>query len=696
MTQAGGGSGMEFGDDYVAARLAIDVPEGSAQAIREITQEVERFHTTLEAAVRAEADAMRYMDQMAEASRKASEALAGQVQQLAMFNQLAARGQSGIPPSTAVPLGPAGTHTFGGSGVGMGAPGTRVPDPADVAYQIAAQAQSHPREYLNMQAARGNMNAADMTSITPQSIAELANKIAERERNVRDQQNKTDGNTDSKVGSGGGGPEDPYSGIQQRIARATSLAGQVMNEMGPGGTVMGTANLALRGLNWARRRSTAAVGRGGDTQAEAVTSVPEGEEGYPNTYQPHNLDEGGEEDATSKGTFGLSRIVKMLGPIGALAGGALSMFGLIQKGGGMIQGMRNVASVRGGAAGEGAEVEFKARMMSMNPFITQDQARQVYQAVMSEGYADASGAGADNVIDFMKHNLTTMNISVADSAKMLRSTIMGSGEGDKNSVSHAVQALGKELDTIRTMSREGVLSTPDYRAGVMAQQQALMAAGASPEVAERSAMVGEQVFSGDQVLKGQFGRMVASASSERQGMWLRNFGGPGGTPLRNIDPRVLPQATVEALQDQGGDAMDNAVFGELQGAARFANQIQGPQANRDYIFQQRLRMMGLDTDAISNRNVARDLLTKVNSGEMGDELKKAEEDMTNQGIGQGGAGSPRGGATEVSGNVRIDLTPQAAQLLQVVGGSNAKLTPTQQGANRGLAGYSVNAPAPGD
>lgn len=691
MTTAGsGGSGMEFGSDYVAARLALDVPEGSAQAIREITQEVERYHTTLEAAVRSEADFTRYMDQMAEASRKATEAMAGQIQQLQVFTQLASRGQA-VPPSTQVPLGPA-VQPFSGMSAGMAAPGARVPNPSDVAYQIASQAQSHPREYLNMQAARGNMTAADMMSINPESIAELANKIAERERVVRDQQNKTDGNTDSKASSGGGGPEDPYSGIQQRIARATSLAGQVMNEMGPGGSVMGMGSLALRGLNWARRRSSAAVGRGGDMQAEAVSSIPP-EEGYSATLPPHNLDEDA-DTSEEEGTFGLSRVVKMLGPIGAVAGAALSAFGIIQKGGGMIQGMRNVASVRGGAAGEGAQVEFKARMMAMNPFISQDQARQIYQAVMSEGYADASGAGADNVIDFMKHNLTTMNMSVADSAKMLRSIIVGSGEGDKNSVNNAVASLGKELDTIRTLSREGVLSQPDYRAGVARTQEALMAAGAPPEEAMRSAMAAEQVGSDDQVMRGQFGRISASMAQDRNGMFLRMFGGPGGTALQGLDPRLLPQVTAQALEEKGGDSYNQAVLNALQAQARLSA-VGGPEENQVYVFQQRLKMMGLDTDATTNRSTARKLFEEVRSGKEGEELQKAEQEIAGQ-MPSGGGGGGGGGRTEVSGNVKIDLTPQAAQLLQVVGGNNAKLTKTQAGANMGLAGYQVNAPRPGD
>jgi hypothetical protein len=679
---------MSIGDDYVAARLAIDVPEGSSQAIREITQEVERFHTTLEAAVRAEADGTRYLDQMADSARKAAQATSELTQQWQTFISISTRGGAASPPM-GVPHGPA-MAPFAGMESGMG--GGRAPSASDVSSQIASMPQSNPREYLNMQQQRGNMSGADMVSINSESIGELANKIAQREQTAREQQNRTDSNAPLKAPVGA--DSDPYQGVQSRVARASSLAGQVMNEMGPGGSFMGAGNLALRGLDWARRRSTAAPGRGGNAGVDATQMpVTAEEEGYPVTNPPASAaDAGGAAD----GAGGILGSIKgMLGPIGAVAASALSIFGIVEKGGGMIQGMRNVGSLRGGAAGEGADVEFKARMMSMNPFITSDQARQIYQSVMSEGYADASGAGADNVIDFMQHNMTTMNMSVAESAKMLRTTIMGSGDGDKASVTHAVQSLGKELDTIRTLSRDGVMSQPDYRAGVAATQAALIAAGGSGDESEREALVAEQVGSGSQMMKGQFGRMAASAASDSYGKYLRSWGGPGGTPLRSIDPRTLPQATAEELENQGGDKFNEAFYNSLLPVARQVDQVQGPQSNRDYVFQQRLKNMGLDTDATGNRNLSREMLSELNSGQMGKALQEAEKVVSDQGIG-GAKGTGGGGGTQVSGNVTIDLTPQASQLLSVVGGKQVSLTPTQIGANKGLANYFVNTPSPGD
>lgn len=728
MSTPGGGSGMQFGDDYVAARLAIDVPEGSSQAVREITQEVERFHTTLEATVRAEADAMRYLDQMAESSRKAAQATAELTQQWETFISVSSRGGGYVTPPMGVPHGGA-VPPFGGQQHGMG--GDRAASPTDVSSQMAQMAQTNPREYLNMQQQRGNLSSADMISINPESIQELANKLSERERVLQQQQQRTDSNTPLKapVGSDEGG--DPYQSMQQRISRASSLAGQVMNEAGPGGSFIGMGNLALRGLEWARRRSSMAPGKGANSGTDASQMAMTGEEGYPGTYPPHDLDAAAAAGEEGEAAGGLGGIMKMLGPIGAVAASALSVFGIIQKGGGMIQGMRNVASVRGGAAGEGAQVEFKARMMAMNPFITQDQARQIYQSVMSEGYADASGSGADNVIEFMKTNLTNMNMSVAESAKLLRSTIVGNVKGDPQSVSGAVNMLRTELDDIRTLSRQGVISQPDYRSDVSNIQQKLIDAGASPADAAKAAMVAEQTGSNDQVLKRQMGLGLGdAASSTRTAMALRVFGGA------KVPGNLLPDVTMEYLTatGQANDAEAKTLKQLAQMAAAQENGTTVGHINAVSVFRGLVAKTFPSMDAGRSMPAAKALYEQLQGGGMANLTRQAQQDVSGQptpsdsggepapvnrasistptdrgvsasggpvtspnGVPLAGTGSSGGGGnTNVSGNVTIDLTPQAAQLFSVVGGNNAKLTPTQIGANKGLANFQVNAPPPGD
>lgn len=732
---------MNFGDDYVAARLSIDIPEGSSEGIREITQEVERFRVTLEAAAHTEGDMTRYLDQMTEAAKRAGEVMAALAQQQQAYASM----PGGIGGGSGVPQG-GFQQPFAGMSAGMGGmspggvflPGTRTPNASDVAAHLGAAQGSNPREWLNMQSARGGLTAQDVVNISPQSIQDLANKIADREQTAREQvlhtQAATGGHPSAAHGSGSA-----TTSVEGRVQRATNMAGQVINEMAPGGSALGMGAMAVRGLQWAARRSAQAGTRPHSSAAAPTSTSPEGmpPEGAPGTGgQPaEGAPAAQEDDALSKGTGGLAGMTKMLGPIAGVATAALSIFGVIQKGGGMIQGMRNVASMRGGAAGEGFQVEAKARMLSMNPFITQDQARQIYQAVMSEGYSDASGAGADNVIDFMKTNLTSMNVSVADSAKMLRSTIVGNVRGDPHSVAGSVSMLRQELDSIRTLSRQSVISTPDYTKGVMALQGTLTAAGASPAEAARSAIGAEEVGSQDQASKGQFASAVGDmAGSASGGAMLRVFGGvqtPAG---------LLPQGTGAYLAHTG--QLDQAVWNTLRHFAQeFSASDRGDWTSRYNAvarFQMIVKRVAPDHAAANDHNAAEKLyLDLLGNKEMGAAQQRAnavQMPTSSGGLGDESGGGGGGGFTpsqppalntpsapespgtgssgspapsvaparsdvRVSGStsVQIGLTPEAARAFSVVGGDTktAALTSTQKGANAGHGGVQVNAPGSG-
>lgn len=681
---------IESGDDYVASRIAIEVPDSTIEDVRRITQEVDRFRTVLEAAGRAEADASRYLEQMGEAATRAAEAQANLVQQLQTVMSLSERGGS-----TAVPLGVA-RSPFSEATAGLGIGRT----PEGIRAQLDSSAQTNPREWLNMQQARGNLNASDTTSLTPHTIADLANRIATREHDVKEQDHLTHYRTD---GSGHGSPEDKAR-YKQQAEQAYSLGHRVLNEMGSGGSISSMGHSVLDAIEWARqRRSPSAPGRAGGPlsnegfeggNATGVQLPPMGAPGTgstPTGASPSAQDvdaSGATKAAEGAGAGGLLGSLGKLGSLALKVGGSLSVvlgaFDLLQHGGQQIQEFRNMASVRGGAAGQGAAVEARAKLMAMNPFISQDQARQIYQSVMSDGYADASGAGADNVIDFMKHNLTSLNISVADSSKMLRDTIIGGGEGDKKGVNDALQMLGKELDNIRTISREGVISTPEFRKEVMSTQQALMNMGSSPEAAMQTAMSAEAVESGSHTMEGQFAATAQGLATPQGGAWLRAMGGPGGTPLRGLDPRLFPQVTAEALQEKGGNAYNEAVGNLMHGIAQQSAAMGGPEENQVYIYQQRLRAMGINDNATQSLAGAKESFEDALSGHLQEAVKAAGEEVAKQNQ----ATTPR--SIQMNGSVLLDLTPEAARLLRAKGGNTIQLTPTQRAANRGYGNASVN------
>lgn len=749
MTTAGGPGnvgpgGMSFGDDYVAARLSIDIPEGSVEGIREITQEVERFRITMEAATRVSTDMSRYLEEMGQASKAANMAQAELVNTLERYQAVTGRMGGGMPmPTVSGVPGGAFQQPFGPTGAGMGAaPGSRPVNPSDVPSQLGMAQSNNPREWLNMQHARGGLTAQDVVNLSPQSIQDLANKIADREHGARQQALHTQSMSEPRspghqIGAGG------LAGGVEGVQKASSLAGRVMNELAPGGTAMGLGSLAVAGLNWANRRSAQAAGRKEST-AQAPTSTRPG--GLPTDENapgmggtPAEAEAVGGEAAQDMALAGGSSMLgklgglgKFLGPIAGVATAALATFGAIQGGGQLIQGFRNTAAVRGGAAGEGAEVELKARVMAMNPFITSDQARQIYQTVMSEGYAGASGSGADNVIGFMKDNLTQMNISVADSAKMLRSTVVGSGKGDAESVQGAVEMLRTELDTIRTLSRESVISTPEYTEQVMQLQNTLMARGASPEAAARAAMSFQEIGSKDQAFKGQMSLAAGDFTSDSGGAMLQAFGGA------DVPRGLMPGLTMAYLSETGQS--DEAVWNTLRRYAQmYARMDKGDYASRMnavYLFQKMVQRVAPSMSAANNLGEAKGLYLKLLGNE---EIGKANARIDAQpGVPEAGHGldvSPLpsaaftpntppalpGGSTStaaghssgrepttsapplvgpsassrVSGEatVQISLSPEAARVLQVSNGPNVRvpLSSVKQAANRGFGGASVNA-----
>jgi hypothetical protein len=720
-----GGGGFETGDDYIATRLSIDVPENVAPGLREITQEAERLRTTLEAVTRT--DMVNYLNGMENAARRAAEAQANLTEQLQSYLALASRGESPsmVPLGTAIDPFRAVTH-----GMGTAGPGQRPPDPADVSNQIAQMRETNPREWLNMQQARGMVTPQDVVSISPQSIQEQANAIAEREQAMREQVLKTDTSAqareeESRTGTYPSEGNESYDQMANRVLRGSSLAGRVLNEMGPGGSMLSMGRAVLGGINWARRKYSGAPDR-------ARGAAPAEEEGT--TTEPFEEGAGGTGAASEAGEIeggagllskigGLAGIARFAGPIGAGLTALIGGFEAVQKGGQVIQGLRNQAAVRGGAAGEGMQVEMRARMLAMNPFISQEQARQIYQSVMSEGYADASGAGADNVVDFMKTNLTNLNMSVADSAKLLRNTIVGEKDGDPQSVNAALGQLRQELDTIRTVSRGTALSTPEFTQGAMDLKNRLIAAGAPAEAAGQAAIGEESEFGTDQVLKGQMARGAGDLASSAAGNALiRQFGGLSQLGL-NIPGNLLPQMTTAYILSQPGGkdlwqkAADNTLSYFAAQAARGYRGDEATYLNSVYYFQLYVRSIEPDQSAATNLDACKQLFNKLTGitepgGDTGSPPPGGGGGADSPGLmsfASGAGGGPRsapspaasgggggrggGGGTQTintQGSVAITLTPEAQRLLAVKGPNPAPLTSTQEGANRGDAGVYLN------
>ena len=84
MTQGGG---FTSGEDFVAARVSIDVPTEGIQSLREMSQAIDRFRTATESAGRSSASFVGYIQQLIQAGNQATEVhrnLAAQLERTAV------------------------------------------------------------------------------------------------------------------------------------------------------------------------------------------------------------------------------------------------------------------------------------------------------------------------------------------------------------------------------------------------------------------------------------------------------------------------------------------------------------------------------------------------------------------------------------------------------------------------------------
>jgi len=463
----GPGAQFQQGDDFVAARLSIEIPTEGIANLRELTQEMERFRVGAEAAARAQEDFNNYLRASAEEGDRfisTMNSLMAAMQRSAELQERLATGSS-TAGGTAVPQGY--VDPFSSAEAGRG----RTPVSAMEAQgQLDALSRSDPRTYLNMQAQRGGLRPGDLPSGRPDEsqIAATAERVNAREaENMRRHR-------ENPAAAPSGGLSEMLGGVNAGVG----LAQQVVSEMGPGGSHAGMMGLAASGL---RRISAAAPGGA----------------------------EGG----------ALAGLMKGAGVAGLAATGLLAGYGLTQKVGETMQGYANMGSIRGEGMAAGFSQEMAVRTMAMNPFLTTEQSRQIIQSALSEGY---TGKQFDSVTQFMATNLRDMNMQVADSVELLRKNVNEGGQ--------SIAELGVSMSVLKGLSQDGARSLPELLAGFKATSGAMINAGVSGPQAAQAAMVAGQVWGDDQSLKGMFETAQQIASSNSTSMSIMTALGPGAMP----------------------------------------------------------------------------------------------------------------------------------------------------------------------
>ena len=358
---------MQSGEDFVAARVSIDVPTEGIAGLREITQEMDRFRTSVEAANRSSDTFTGYLTRIAEAANQAAQAqqnVIGMLERTNEYqNQLVTGGAGG--PAPRLNAGPQYENPFSEAMAGLGGSDRMPTTIPEATAQMNSLRANDPRAYLNRMASSGQIQAGDIPS-SPNSdqIRETASRIAQRTQE-HDRQ------------AGGGGM---VSGGTEGVAQ------QILNEMSPargGGAGMG-------GLG--TPRIPGAAGGGGGGLGDLLGGL------------------GG---------------MKGVGAAGAVGGGVLAALAAIQEGGTAYQGAKNMGLTRGGGAAEGMGYEMSIKAMAMNPFISSEQSRQIIQQGLRDGY---TGQEFDTVTGFVAQNLKDLNMDISQSFALVKKNAMEGGQ----------------------------------------------------------------------------------------------------------------------------------------------------------------------------------------------------------------------------------------------------------------------------
>ena len=447
------GPGFISGDDFVAARISIDVPTEGLASLRELTQEIERFRTNTESASRTADSFTQYLKASAEAAEHAASAQAGLISQLQKMADVQQRIASGSATSGGITVPQGHVDPFASSPTGKGGAAPQTTPNAD--QQVEALRARDPRTYLNQQSAIGNVRPGDITGGSPAEIQQATERVAAREQaNAQRQQENPAALPTPKGG-------DPTTGM---INQAAGLAKTVMGAAAPGGSVQGILAAGAQVAGVAAGSSAAATGLGG-------------------------------------------ALAGLINPVSLGLTGALAGYGLTQFAGEELQGYKNMGSIRGGGAMQGMGYEMSIRAMAMDPFLTTEQSRQVIQSALSEGY---TGQTFDTVTKFIASNIKEMNMSVNDSVKLLRTNVNEGGESIAGLASS--MALLKEASKTGATSLPELQAS--YASGTEAM---IKGGGLSGPQASQAMLTLNNVWKDDQTLKLKAGEIVSGLSTSPQG-----------------------------------------------------------------------------------------------------------------------------------------------------------------------------------
>lgn len=258
------------------------------------------------------------------------------------------------------------------------------------------------------------------------------------------------------------------------------------------------------------------------------------------------------------------------GAIG-LGAGALEA---IEEGGEAYQNIKNLGQTHNQGFSGGLGYEMGMRMMALNPFITTDQARQIMMNGLNLGY---TGKEFDTVTNFMAENLKSMNLQVADSVKLLQTNVQ---QGNQS-----IGGLSSQLNLLQQLSGNSIQTNTQAQQKFIQTSQQLVNQGVTGEVSGAMAIQLGQWFqqkdsNGQIDPLAQFGGQItnqALASPQFQQQMIA---------LGLVPPNTLPQ---EAIQASGNNLPQN-----IQSVFQFyANQAATAGVHAPVVFQQMMAAAGI-------------------------------------------------------------------------------------------------------
>lgn len=589
MTTPGGDFNVQ-GDDTVAARISVDLPDEAIQRLQQLTQSTADLQTNMQATAKASAD---YVEYLRELPRLLQDAEAS----AARFGG-AATGSLASP--IFAPENQGRNDAVSTSSLWPSTPGGPSRDVmAGMEAQLDELRRTNPRQYANL-AAQQAIDQAGIRSLDPRVIQQggedrsdvLAPPAPRRRdrtpgdgsrrppnRNVRDADSgggrgdgggggdaRGPGNRNSPGRGGGEGRPNPSDGNPDWLSRAEQFQQQTQGFLGTlyaqtsqGGRT-GLLDMATTGIGSVRSTATRFAAqqeqRAAQAQAEADRLMQAADPNDPAAVAEAAQAAAAASSMASRASA-LGGAAKFALKGAGVAGLAVGAGMAVQSGGQWYQQHAAQGMERGGGFSEGFGFEMGVRSMAMNPFISMEQSRKIMQSALQEGY---TGKEFETVTDFMAENLKSMNIDVATSVRTLREQVEKGGQ--------SIESVQTDLMTAQQLSAnpDAMMTASQFVESYQRGTEIGIEAGASGEAAGDFGLATSGIFSEDPVLAGSAATSFQNATSNPVvQQWLVNDLG--------LETSRLLGAVPEALETKGGDAVMGSMLKMMEQQGQRAVQM---------------------------------------------------------------------------------------------------------------------------